>query len=441
MISNHQLGGLAVTQIPAPAPSPARLLLHQNADDRPFALISGHGDPALSRFSYAALQPYTGALTLKEATEEASRLLSHRALPKFCSGAVGYLSYDLGFSYQLKPRPPRPDPLDFSAQRFHVYDTVYARDERSLKGYLIAQPTREAMLRAQRLERALFEPAIVPQGGSSALSPAVSQAKHQARIREALQLIREGEIYQVNLTYPLEGTFSGAPQAAYLRLLSAAPPFSAFLGLGDQQALISASPECFFDFDAKTRLLASYPIKGTRAAAQDPARDRALKSALLQDAKERAEHLMIVDLLRNDIGKLCELGSVAVDGLCYLESFPTVHHLTSRVLGKVQTSRSLPEIVEALFPGGSITGCPKLRAMEVIDRLEDAPRGVYTGAIGYITPEGSMRTNIAIRTAQISRGEVRFGVGGGIVADSKPDLEWEETLVKAKALSAALVGG
>jgi aminodeoxychorismate synthase component I len=315
-----------------------------------------------------------------------------------------------------------------------LYDAVYAKNEVTGEGFVVAQP--DAPARMERLLAALASEGDEPRGHASQLAPKISKATHLERVREALELIAAGEIYQVNLTYPLAGRFDGDPRAAFLRLLADPPTFASFLRVDADQHLLSASPECFFDLEE--RALAAYPIKGTRPRSADPIRDRLLAEELRADEKERAEHLMIVDLLRNDVGRIAELGSVHVDGLAYVESFPFVHHLTSRVRGTIRGDVDLARVVRALFPGGSITGAPKLRAMEIIDALEDAPRGVYTGAIGYVTPRGSVRTSIAIRTAQIRDRELLLGVGGGIVADSDPEREWEETVLKSRALRGAL---
>ncbi|NJK88835.1 MAG: hypothetical protein HC923_05145 [Myxococcales bacterium] len=187
------------------------------------------------------------------------------------------------------------------------------------------------------------------------------------------------------------------------------------------------------------RLASTYPIKGTRARRRDVVQDELQKRELLASEKDRAEHLMIVDLLRNDLGRDALPGGVSVPSLAYLESFPTIHHLTSQVMAEFRAGTTTTQIFEALFPGGSITGAPKLRAMEIIDDLECDARGVYTGSILALSPLGAV-ANIAIRTAEIVRGEVRFGVGGGIVSDSDPDTEWHETEVKAVALTNALLG-
>jgi para-aminobenzoate synthetase component 1 len=429
--------GLVVRRLPSPAPSPSRILLHANPDDLPFAMISGAGDPRLSSWSYAALEPVGAAPSL----DRAHRLIAgwidtiDPSLPPFASGAVGYTGYDLGWALAPRPRVPRPDPLSMPPAKLLLYDAVYARNERTGEGFLVGQP--DSTPRLDRLAAALAaeEPSV--RGHASRLAPRVSRAAHLARIEDALELIAAGEIYQVNLTYPLAGRFHGDPRAAFLRLLSAPPTFSAYLRVDRDQHLVSASPECFFDLDA-ARVLSAYPIKGTRPRSSDPIRDRALADELAGEEKEMAEHLMIVDLLRNDVGRIAALGSVRVDGLAYVESFPGVHHLTSRVVGELEGEVDLAKVLRALFPGGSITGAPKLRAMEVIDALEDAARGVYTGAIGYVTPLGRARASIAIRTAQIREGELLFGVGGGIVADSIPEREWEETVLKSRALRVAL---
>lgn len=434
--------GLVVERLPARAPDPVRAL-GQRAPNA-VVLRSGPGDPRLSRWSYAALEPcgFEPSLEAARAALSGWAVPTAPGLPPFFGGAVFHHSYDLGWATAPKPRIPRADPLDMPQVGFQLFDAVYARDEQTGAGYLIAQDTPGAQTRLRNLKVALHGEDSKPSGGlEGPLSPAVTQATHEARVREVLELIRAGEVYQVNLTYPLEGRFSGAPEAAFARLVAGTPPpFAAFVGLGGAGALVSASPECFFHFDAWRGELSTYPIKGTIRRAADRAEDRRLAEQLAADPKERAEHVMIVDLLRNDLGRLARPGDVRVDGLAYVESFPTVHHLTSRVVARLPVDTPDAELWSALFPGGSITGAPKLRAMQIIDRLEAAPRGIYTGAIGYLAADGSLGASIAIRTAQVSQGHLRFGVGGGIVADSDPAREWAETEVKARALARALRG-
>ncbi len=424
--------------MPAPAPSPVAVAARAKARDRPMVLLSGPGDPELTEWSYAALES-AGSFSSFEA---AARLVTGGGpnppgLPPFTGGAVGYVGYDAAWAYAPKPRPPRPDPLGLPGQRFHRYDAIYARHEPSGRGLVLAEPTPGARARAARLREAVTSPGWPPPGGlMGPLRSTVDRRTHEARIRVALERIGEGEIYQVNLVRGLVGHYAGAPLAALGRL-DPPPPFAAYLRVDADAHIVSASPECFFDLTSDGRLR-SYPIKGTRRRSPKPTEDRAHAAALHSDPKERAEHLMIVDLIRNDLGRLAEPGSVRVDGLAYLESFSTVHHLTSRVEARLPRPPDPGEFARALFPGGSITGAPKLRAMEVIDELEGKPRGIATGAILWIDRSGAMRASIAIRTAALRGGRLFFGVGGGIVADSDPGLEWEETVLKAEALERAL---
>jgi len=271
------------------------------------------------------------------------------------------------------------------------------------------------------------------------LTPRVPRAEHERRIRRALELIADGEVYQVNLTLPLVGRYVGDPRAAFLRLTEAPaipPPFAAYLGVSPSRAIVSGSPECFFTW-RRDGFARTYPIKGTSPRSPDLDRDQREAARLLASEKDRAEHLMIVDLLRNDLGRLARAGGVDVEAAAYLESFPTVHHLTSRIAARLEPGLGAAEVFRGLFPGGSITGAPKLRAMQIIDELEADARGVYTGSIVAMGPLGTV-SNIAIRTAEIVDGALRLGVGGGIVYDSDPGSEWAECEVKARAMSAAL---
>src|SRR5208283_4948484 len=214
-------------------------------------------------------------------------------------------------------------------------------------------------------------------------------------------------------------------------------PFTAYMDLGEFQ-IISSSPERFLKIRKGT--VETRPIKGTRRRGRNPQEDACLANELATSEKDRAENLMIVDLLRNDLGKVCEFGSIEVRALCELETHPSVFHLVSTVTGKIKSRVQCIDVLKACFPGGSITGAPKIRAMEIIDELEPKSRGVYTGSIGYIGFNGNMDTNIVIRTIILKDGKAYFHVGGGIVADSDPDSEYAETLDKARALIQALTG-
>ena len=414
-------------------------MAHAQPDDRPFVLASGPGDPALSAWSYAGLE----AQAQHSALEQAWPTLAgwSEGGPPFSGGLVGYLGYDQGWAYVKRPRPPRLDPLGLPNAAIFAYDAIYARHEPSGVGFVCAQPNPEARRRGERLQALLSQTPPTPQGGlRSPLRPRISEGQYRQRVEQLLEAIAAGELYQANLSYGIEGRYGGDPAAAFLRVLRRPPPFAAFLGLGGGQAIVSASPECFFDLQGRSRRISTYPIKGTRRRDPNPEVDGRLAQALVEDPKERAEHLMIVDLLRNDLGRIALPGTVEVNGLAYVESFPTIHHLTSRVQANLPKELSAKALLSALFPGGSITGAPKLRSMELIDELEGEARGVYTGSIFYAGADGSLRSNIAIRTATFAGEWVRFGVGGGIVADSRPEKEWQETELKAEALSQALRG-
>jgi para-aminobenzoate synthetase component 1 len=263
---------------------------------------------------------------------------------------------------------------------------------------------------------------------------------YEAAVRRALDYIRAGDVYQVNLSQRFEAPCARDEFEIYLRLRAQAPaPFAAFLRYPGY-VVMSCSPERFLRYDPQSRLVETRPIKGTRPRGPGLRSDRALAEELAACAKDRAENVMIVDLVRNDLGRVAEVGSVRVTGLCELESFPTVHHLTSTVRARLRADRDVVDLLRATFPGGSITGAPKIRAMQIIDELEPVARGVYTGAIGYIEPGGAMDLNIAIRTVVARTGTAWFHVGAGIVADSDPAREYEETLHKGAALARALLG-
>jgi para-aminobenzoate synthetase component 1 len=249
-------------------------------------------------------------------------------------------------------------------------------------------------------------------------------------IEEAIRRIHAGEIFQVNLSHRLALPIRGTPAQAFVRLRTRTPStFGAFLDAGDHHVL-SASPERFLR--VRGRDIETRPIKGTRPRGATEIEDRALASELLESAKDAAENVMIVDLERNDLGKVCEFGSVHVPILRGLRSLPNVHHLESIVRGRLRPEVSIPDLVSATFPGGSITGAPKPRAMEIIEALEPHRRGVYTGAIGYISWDRSLDWNLAIRSATVIDGTAHFAVGGGIVADSDPHAEYQETLDKLR---------
>jgi para-aminobenzoate synthetase component 1 len=252
---------------------------------------------------------------------------------------------------------------------------------------------------------------------------------YRAAVLRAKEYIAAGDIYQVNLSQRFQCETTATPPDVYLALRAANPaPYCAYLDIGDAQ-ILSSSPECFLKINDRHAL--TRPIKGTRPRSTDPAE-------LLASPKDNAELLMITDLERNDLGRVCQFGSVHVRELKRVETFATVHHLVATVEGLLRREVSHVDCVRACFPGGSITGAPKIRAMQIIDELEPHARGVYTGAIGYFGPNGESHFSIAIRTVVQQGSRLTFHAGGGIVADSEPDAEFDETLAKAQGIFNAI---
>jgi len=264
--------------------------------------------------------------------------------------------------------------------------------------------------------------------------PLISRAEYGAAFARVADYIAAGDCYQINLTFPLESSLEAGTALGLYGALRArqAVGFGAYADFGRGPVVISRSPELFFAVDAAGRIEAR-PMKGTAPRDSDPARDAALAEAMAQSAKVRAENLMIVDLLRNDIARISTVGSVRVPELFSIDSFATVHQMSSRVVGQLAGAPGLAGLMAALFPCGSITGAPKIRAMEIIREVERHPREIYCGAIGWMAPDGRASFNVAIRTLRLfPGGRVVLNVGGGVVYDSTEAGEWEEALWKAR---------
>lgn len=280
-------------------------------------------------------------------------------------------------------------------------------------------------------------PLPAPQGVSfGRLRPLWDRARYDAAIADVQAYIAAGDTYQINLTFPLEAEVTGDPLSLYAALAARQPVGEgAFVDLGGP-VVLSRSPELFFAVDHQG-VIETRPMKGTAARAATPAEDEAAARALQLSEKNRAENLMIVDLLRNDISRICRPGSVHVPQLFHIERYATVHQMVSTVRGQLVPGVGLAQILGALFPCGSITGAPKIRSMQIIAELEAAPREVYCGAIGWVDPAGPMRFSVAIRSPwMIAPGRLRLNVGGGIVHDSEAGSEWEEALCKSAFLGA-----
>lgn len=394
-------------------------------------------------------------------------------LPPFQGGAAGLFGYDLCHHIERLPRPGC-DEFQTPDLAIGFYDWVVAFDHSQRRAWIVStglaetEPVRRqqrALRRLRAVQRRLTRSSgnngdpIAPglpgeflrQAGGyrvAALTdlyplpnfPSVysnfDRAGYLAAVRRAIQYIHAGDCFQVNLSQRLLHRATLTPLELYHRLRMCNPaPFAGYFDLGDF-AIASASPERFLRVEegrVQTR-----PIKGTRPCGSTPEEDARQRDGLLRSAKDRAENVMIIDLLRNDLGRVCAYGSVQVAAVCRLESYRTVHHLVSEVVGRLRPGLGAIDLLRAAFPGGSVTGAPKVRAMEIIAELEPTARGPYCGSLGYLGFDGSMDTSILIRTCTLGRGWIQFPAGGGIVADSTPESEYEETLHKAAGLLRAL---
>ncbi len=369
----------------------------------------------------------------------------------FTGGAIGYLGYDLCHFVEKLPRTATDD-IGAPDMCFGFYDLLYAYDHDTEQGYVVSSGHEKhgqtasqeyAEARLAQLEEIIAGPAppaldtAAPAATAEPVSNFTRESYLEALVR-TIEYIHAGDIFQANLSQRFQAELAVSPWHLYTCLRQVNPaPFAAFLDCGEVQ-VVSSSPEQFLQVDG--RHVITRPIKGTRPRGQTPAADRRLAQELLGSEKDHAELTMIVDLERNDLGRVCEFGTVKVPELCVLESYPTVHHLVATVEGQLSQGKDLVDLLRASFPGGSITGAPKVRAMEIIDELEPTQRSVYTGNIGYIGRDGKTQFSIVIRTIIVSGQTAYYQVGGGIVADSTPEAELQETLDKGKALWQALTG-
>jgi para-aminobenzoate synthetase component 1 len=438
-------------------------------------LDSALAHPLLGRYSFVAADPFDylelpchRAGALEKLARRMAGLPTRRTsgLPPFQGGAAGLFSYDLGGTLETLPRP-RIDEFQVPALAAGLYDVVVALDHLEDRAWIISQglpeldPARRRRRAAERLEQIRgwltgaraetggpdrqsqlppVRPAeLAPQyrvEGPPGLTSSFSAPGYLRAVRRAIEYVFAGDVFQVNFAQRLLYPARDDSASLYLRLRRRNPaPFAGYFDLGNFQ-IVSASPERFLKVSA--RQVETRPIKGTCPRCDDPEADRLAEHGLRCSEKDQAENVMIVDLLRNDLSRVCRPESVQVSQLCQVETYQYVLHLVSAVRGRLRDECTPVDLIRAAFPGGSITGAPKVRAMEIIAELEPTARGAYCGSLGYLGFDGSLDLSILIRTITAGRGWWQAPVGGGIVAQSVPELEYEETWHKAEGLIRAL---
>lgn len=452
----------ALAQAPSPVEAASAL-----REAGPLALLeSARYDHKIGRYSVVArgapsVIRLDGTSTVGEAMGSLRRALARRPLsrlpgiPPFQGGLVGFLGYEAGRWFERLPSRPRQD-MDTPDVAFMVVDEAVAYDHMRNAVFLVAAPDvklppGEAYDEACSRIGGLWAELTTRHGGGTrgagrartyrAGSPApnMSRAAFENMVRSAKEHIFAGDIYQVNLSLRLDASWEGDPLSLYEQLRRVNPsPFGGFLDFGDFQ-LVSSSPERLLKLAGD--IIETRPIAGTRPRGVDAVTDELMTAELLLNEKEQAEHIMLVDLERNDLGRVSTVGTVRVDELMVTEDYSHVIHIVSNVCGDLRPGLDALDVIAACFPGGTITGCPKIRSMEIIGELEPVARGPYTGSMGYISYTGDMDLNIIIRTFLIKGGFAHVQAGAGIVADSDPAREYYESLQKAQALVEALDQG
>jgi len=463
------------------------LELFELIKDNPYSffLDSGMDPQRLGRYSFLGSEPFLvmssrgSEITLVRGRKHEvqhgnpfdamSKLLKMYKLDRcpvpvpFLGGAVGYFSYDLCHFIERLPSTAIDD-LKLPESYFAFYDAIMAFDHLEGRTYLVAtgfpeleegqrlrrarmridemkdwlyaaSPSQEAsLLRRERLGNGEFQ--STQENRRVLLKSNFTPEEYIKSVDRVREYIAAGDVFQVNLSQRFEANLKISPYELYKRLRMVNPaPFASYLNF-QGVTIVSASPERFLKVHGD--LVETRPIKGTRPRGRDSVEDERLAQELTHSTKDRAENVMIVDLERNDLGRVCRYDTVKVTELAILETFPTIFHLTSTVVGRLHRGKSNIDLLKATFPGGSITGAPKVRAMEIIDELEPTKRSVYTGSIGYLSFNEDIDINIVIRTFLIKEGKAYFQVGGGIIYDSDSEAEYMETLDKAKALIRAL---
>jgi len=461
------------TEVLADLLTPVSAYMNMAADGgHSFLLESVEGGERAARYSFLGVNPRAifkskdGAYEIGGAAEQGDpfealrrefkdlKVAGAEGLPPFIGGAVGYMGYDVVRHIEALPGAPKddlrlPDMCLMFTDAILIFDHVKHKIKIVCCARLDGKSSlRSAYNRAVRtigeLHGRLRTPHFLVEDARprrTAAAPVkfrsnVSKQQFEAMVRAAKKYIRAGDIFQVVLSQRMSAKLAVPPFDVYRALRSLNPsPYMFFLNLGELN-LVGASPEILVTM--RDRKVTVRPIAGTRPRPEDPAREQAVIDDLLADEKERAEHVMLVDLGRNDIGRVAVPGTVSVDNLMDIERYSHVIHIVSNVTGKMKRGRDALDALKATFPAGTVSGAPKVRAMEIIDELEPARRGPYAGAVGYISYSGDIDTCIAIRTIYTHKGRAYIQVGAGIVADSQPAREFQETISKSKAMTVAI---
>jgi para-aminobenzoate synthetase component 1 len=420
-------------------PPPLDALLERfGSGVQPFILDSAQSNNGLGHWSFFGADPFSvieGDLEQLRLAMAPFQIENTTDIP-FVGGAVGYISYDYGRNIETMPTIATDD-RRIPQLRFGLYDSIAAYDHASGELHLIAsgqsQPAdkglealRHLLYAERKIPRRNLPPCIGPWEWN------LDQAAFCRAVNEIKDYIAKGDVYQVNLSRRARCKFEGDPLHLYSALRKGNPgPYCAYLDTGDY-SILSTSPEQFLEKSG--RELVTRPIKGTRPRGDSFEEDQKFAEELARSPKERAELLMIVDLVRNDLGRVAEYGSVRVEDLYQIEQYSRVMHQTAQVKARLAANKDVYDCIHALFPGGSITGAPKIRAMQIIEELEPTRRNAYCGSIGYVGFDGDAEFNIAIRSLHLVDGYLDYQVGGGIVWDSKPEDEFLETYHKARAI-------
>lgn len=400
--------------------------------------VQWRGEPVLSIEEQAS--PFTW---LQEFMRQANQLpwaQGHSDLP-FIGGLLGYFGYESGHFLEKLPNTVVHD-IPLPDLQVGVYGWALISLHQQRKTLLIITPwcqngtEREILARLSAMQNNATPTFTL----GAPFESNMSASQYQHKFQQVQEYILAGDCYQVNLAQRFSAPCQGDPFVAYQTLRQTCPtPFSAYMDLGENKAILSHSPERFLLCDQG--VIETKPIKGTRPRGATPQQDQDLAMELLQSEKDRAENLMIVDLLRNDLGRSCVTGSIEVPKLFDLESYANVHHLVSTVIGRIELAHQHVEVFSNSFPGGSITGAPKIRAMEIIDELEPHERSAYCGSIAYFSVHGQMDSSITIRTLVSDGKQIHCWAGGGLVADSNCEAEYQETFTKVGHLTHTLEQG